>query len=568
LRNIIFLFICLVTIPVNAQQADTLSAAEQRRFDYYFVESVNQKLKQDYTSAYEMLQHCLSINPKSAAAHYELSQYYLFLKQNKLGLEALEKAVEYDPTNYWYGQGLANLYMQQDEMDKAVDLLERMCKQFPERRELLLTLESVYARANDYDKVIETLDRLEEQMGKNEQITMEKFRVYLQKKDEQKALKEIEGLIAQYPNELRYQVVLGDAYLQLGKESKAYEQYKKVLAKEPDNAQAMYSLASYYELTDQTDLYDRQLDSLLLNHKVDANIKLNVMRRYVAQAEHDGKDSTVVINRFERVLEQNKEDDQMTMLYVQYLLAKNMKKESHPVLKRLLEIDPTNNAGRLMLLQDAVSDDDMEEVINICEGGVTATPDVLEYYFYLAYAYLRTDRNDEVLTTCQQGLKQVTEDTRPEVISDFYSMQGDVYHLKGMKQETFDAYDQAIAYNPQNIGALNNYAYYLSLDKVNLDKAEEMSYTTIKAEPENGTYLDTYAWVLFVKGNYTQAKLYIDMAMKADGEKSADVVEHCGDIYYKNGDVESALKYWKQAQEMGSTSSTLSRKINKKQYVE
>jgi len=553
---------------VNAQQADTLSAAEQRRFDYYFVESVNQKLKQDYTSAYEMLQHCLSINPKSAAAHYELSQYYLFLKQNKLGLEALEKAVEYDPTNYWYGQGLANLYMQQDEMDKAVDLLERMCKQFPERRELLLTLESVYARANDYDKVIETLDRLEEQMGKNEQITMEKFRVYLQKKDEQKALKEIEGLIAQYPNELRYQVVLGDAYLQLGKESKAYEQYKKVLAKEPDNAQAMYSLASYYELTDQTDLYDRQLDSLLLNHKVDANIKLNVMRRYVAQAEHDGKDSTVVINRFERVLEQNKEDDQMTMLYVQYLLAKNMKKESHPVLKRLLEIDPTNNAGRLMLLQDAVSDDDMEEVINICEGGVTATPDVLEYYFYLAYAYLRTDRNDEVLTTCQQGLKQVTEDTRPEVISDFYSMQGDVYHLKGMKQETFDAYDQAIAYNPQNIGALNNYAYYLSLDKVNLDKAEEMSYTTIKAEPENGTYLDTYAWVLFVKGNYTQAKLYIDMAMKADGEKSADVVEHCGDIYYKNGDVESALKYWKQAQEMGSTSSTLSRKINKKQYVE
>lgn len=555
-------------MQVHGQQTNGLTAEEQKRFDYYYLESVNQKLKQNYTTAYELLQHCLAINPHSSAAYYELSQYYLYLKQNKLGIEALEKAVEYAPDNYWYGQGLANLYMQQDEMDKAVNLLETMCKQFPQRRELLLTLESVYARAEDYDKVIGVLDRLEEQMGKNEQISMEKFRVYLQKKDEQKALKEIEELIAQYPNELRYQVVLGDAYLQLGKENKAYELYQKVLKAEPDNAQAMYSLASYYELTDQTEQYNRQLDSLLLNHKVDSNVKLNVMRRYIVQAERDGRDSTQIINQFEKILKQDTENDQMTMLYVQYLLAKNMKKESHPVLYRLLEIDPTNSAGRLMLLQDAVSDEDVNEIINICEGGVTATPEVLQFYYYLAYGYLQTDRLDEVLTTCQHALEHVADDTSPEVISDFYGMQGDVYHQQSKNHEAYEAYDKALEYNPQNIGALNNYAYYLSLDKVNLDKAEEMSYTTIKAEPENGTYLDTYAWVLFVKGNYTQAKLYIDMALKAGGEVSADVVEHCGDIYYKNGDVEGAVKYWKQALEMGSKSDTLQRKINKKQYIE
>lgn len=67
---------------------------------------------------------------------------------------------------------------------------------------------------------------------------------------------------------------------------------------------------------------------------------------------------------------------------------------------------------------------------------------------------------------------------------------------------------------------MNNYAYYLSLERKNLDKAEEMSYKTVKAEPQNATYLDTYAWILFEKENYVQARLYIDQAMKSDEEKA------------------------------------------------
>ena len=94
-----------------------------------------------------------------------------------------------------------------------------------------------------------------------------------------------------------------------------------------------------------------------------------------------------------------------------------------------------------------------------------------------------------------------------------------------------------------------------------------MSYKTVKAEPNNSTYLDTYAWILFEKGNYAEARIYIDNAMKYDGEKSDVIVEHCGDIYFMTGDVESALKYWKKALEMGSESKTLKQKIEKKKYI-
>ena len=133
--------------------------------------------------------------------------------------------------------------------------------------------------------------------------------------------------------------------------------------------------------------------------------------------------------------------------------------------------------------------------------------------------------------------------------------------------EAYNAYDSALVYNPSNIGALNNYAYYLSVERRELDKAEEMSYKTVKADPGNATYLDTYAWILFEKGNYAEARIYIDDAMKSDGEKSDVIVEHCVDIYYMTGYVNGALKYWQEALDMGSESKTLKEKIKKKKYI-
>ena len=375
------------------------------------------------------------------------------------------------------------------------------------------------------------------------------------------AFREIEGLVKEYPMDMRYQVILGDVYMQNGKQQEAYDIYQKVLASEPDNVMARFSLASYYEQTGQKDLYRQQIDSLLLNKKVPADTKLNVMRQIIAQNEQAEADSTDVISLFDRILQQDTEDDQIPMLYSQYLWAKNLKEASVPVLERVVQIDPTNKAARLMLLEIAVQKSDFDQVIKICEPGIEATPDALEFYFYLAIAYNQAERHDEALAICRKALENATPDSKKEVLSDFYSIMGDIYHTKKQMADAYNAYDSALVYNPSNIGALNNYAYYLSVERRDLDKAEEMSYKTVKAEPDNATFLDTYAWILFEKGNYAEARIYIDNAMKSDQEKSDVIVEHCGDIYYMTGDVDGALKYWQQALDMGSKSKTLKEKI-------
>ena len=554
--------------PAVALAQSSLTSEQQRKYDYFFLEAMRLKEKKDYASAFGLLQHCLDIHPNAASALYEVSQYYMFLRQVPQGQEALEKAVANAPDNYWYSQGLASLYQQQNELDKAITLLEQMVVRFPAKQDPLFNLLDLYGRQEKYDKVISTLNRLEKHMGKNEQLSMEKFRIYLQMKDDKKAFQEIESLVQEYPMDMRYQVILGDVYLQNGKKQEAYDVYQKVLAAEPDNPMAIFSMASYYKQTGQEELYQQQLDTLLLNKKVTPDTKVGVMRQMIVENEQADKDSTQIIALFDRIMKQEQDDPQIPMLYAQYLLSKNMEAESVPVLEQVVDLDPTNNAARMMLIGAAVKKEDYKQIIKVCEPGIEATPDALEFYYYLAVAYNQAEKPDSVISICKRALEHKTADGKKEIVSEFYSILWDMYHTQKQMKEAYAAYDSALVYNPSNIGALNNYAYYLSVERRDLDKAEEMSYKTVKAEPNNATYLDTYAWILFEKGNYAEARIYIDNAMKSEGgDKSDVIVEHCGDIYYMTGDVDGALTYWKKALEMGSESKTLKQKIEKKKYI-
>lgn len=553
---------------VNTQQSlPQLSAEEQRKYDYYFLEAVKLRGQKSYDAAFDMLQHALTINPNAASGLYELSQYYLFLRMLPQGQEAMEKAMLNDPENFWYAQALVNLYQHQSMNDKAIALLEDMANRFPNRRESLFTLVDLYGQIEEYDKVIATLDRIENALGKNEQLSMEKFRIYWQKGDSEKAFNEIKGLVQEYPLDNRYRVLLGDTYLQNGKPDEAFDSYQEVLNAEPDNVLAMLSLAGYYEETGQDSLYQQQIGKILYAKEVAAEDKMNIMRQLVVRNEQRGEDSTKIINIFDKIIEIDTEDDQLPMLYAQYLWSKGMENESEPVLKRILNIDPANKAVRLMALQIALRKTDYKAMEEICEPGIVATPEALEFYFYLTIAHYQNDKNEEALKVANQAIKQINANSPKDIVADLYSIIGDLNHTLGNNDAAYSAYDTALTYNPNNIGVLNNYAYYLSVEKRDLDKAEEMSYRTVKAEPENSTYLDTYAWILFEKESYPMALIYIDKALASGGNESSVILEHAGDIYFMNGKKDEAVELWKKAKELGSESKTLNEKIRKKKYI-
>ena len=526
---------------------DPLTYEQRRKFDYYFLEAVRMKQKGEYDAAFQLYSHCLDIYPGSAAVLYEISQFYMFLGQEAKGEEALKQAVRSDDTNFWYKQTLASYYQSKQNWLKAISVYEDMAQIFPSRLEPLLSLADLYSRTKSYESLVTTLDRIEELDGKSEQISMEKFRAYLQLDNMEKAFSEIQSLVDEYPYDMRYRTVLGDVYLSNERNEEALKVYQDILKEEPDYAPAMVSLASYYQKTGQDSLYNMQIDSILVNENVDTKLKLDFMRQLIMKSEQTDRDSTKIIRLFETILTRKQPNADVPMLYAQYLITKKMEKESVPVLNKVLSLDPENKPARLQLLGYAIRDNNLDEVIRVATPATVYNPDAMEFYYYLGLAHYQKDETDKALEVFNKGVQQINEKSDKNIASDFYSILGDLYHSREMKAEAYAAYDSSLVYNPNNINTLNNYAYYLSVERTNLDKAEEMSFITVKAEPENSTYLDTYAWILFEKGRYTEARIYIEQAMENGGDSSQVIVEHCGDIYYKLGEKDKALELWKKA---------------------
>ena len=562
-----------------AQEKDPLTYEQRRKFDYFFLEALRMKQKGDYDAAFELYRHCLDICPQSAAALYEISRFYMVLGQEKKGEEAMKEAVRSDESNFWYKQTLATYYQQKRDVPKAIAVYEDMAHQFPSRLEPLISLVDLYGQTKSYPDEIKTLDRLEELDGKSEQISMEKFRCYLQMGDKEKAFNEIESLSKEYPYDMSYQNILGDVYLDNGKTQEAYDTYQRILKEVPGYAPTVISLAQYYKKTGNDSLYRAQIDTILVNDNVLSDTKMEIMRQLILISEQTTKDSTEIVGLFRQILARPQQNADLAMLCAQYMITKKMEKESVPVLNQILSIDPENKPARLQLLSYAIRDNDMDEVVRVASPALEYNPDAMEFYYYLGLAYYQKKETGKALDVFRKGIRQVNEKSDKNIVSDFYAILGDIYSTKEMKAEAYAAYDSALVYNPNNIATLNNYAYYLSVERKNLDKAEEMSYRTVKAEPENATYLDTYAWILFEKERYTEARIYIEQAMRNGGDTSQVIVEHCGDIYYMLDEKEKALEYWKKAEGMdpspddGSTPRTeaelrrLKRKIALKKYI-
>lgn len=545
-----------------------MSEADARRHDYYFLEATRQREAGNHADALALYEHCLSIHPQSAAVMYELAQYYAFLQQPERSRALLEKSVALQPDNFWYRQTLGAYYRSVKEVDKAIAVYEEMSRQFPARGELLMMLMDLYSQQKDYANLIKTLDRLEMKEGKSEQLSMEKYRIYLQMGDKEKAFTEMENLSKEYPNDLRYRVMLGDSYLDNGRIDEAYAIFQEALATDPENAQAQLSLAAYYERMGMDSLFYAQQEAVLMNRKLDSGVKVEVMRRIILQNEQAGGDSTRVFQLFTRLLAAPQEDAAMATLCYSYMQHKQMDDSmAVPVLEKILEVEPDNIAARYSLLMVAVRKNDYEEAVRICEPAIQYNPEELAFYYYLGVSYFQTDRNPDALSVLQKGVLQVNPQSDKKLVSDFYTFIGDLHHSMDNQPACYEAYDSALVYNPDNIGVLNNYAYFLSLERYDLDRAEEMSYRTVKAEPKNDTYLDTYAWILFEKGRYTEARIYIDEAMKNGGAESATIVEHSGDIYFMLGEEDKALDFWKQAAGMEHESKTLEQKIKQRRYI-
>ena len=556
-----------VAVQSVAQDAD-----RNRRYDAFFLDAICQREKGNNDAVFDLLRHCVDIDSTRSEAYYYLAQYYSALKQKDMVLNYLKKSVELEPDNATYLETLANAYLNQRKYKEAIDALELLCEKNRDRDDVLALLIQLYEQESDYDNAIRTLGRLETIEGKSERLSYAKSDLYTKKGDKKAAIAEMKQLADQYPNDNNYRCLYANTLYINGQKKKAVAIYDKVLKEEPDNRNAQMAMVAYYNDQKDSANVNRMIERVLFNKNASTSDRVALMRQVIGESEEAGGDSTRVLQLFHRLIDMPQADSDMALFCASYMNMKKMPNDSiRQVLEKVLEVSPDHAAARLQLVSYAWQAGDRDRIIELCKAARQYNPDEMAFYYYQGIAYYQKDDLDNALNAFQNGIGVITSDSDPSIVSDFYAVMGDILHQKGMAKEAFEAYDSCLVWKEDNIGCLNNYAYYLSEQGIRLDDAEKMSYRTIKAEPKNATYLDTYAWILFMQKRYDEAKTYIDQTLENDSTPSAVLFEHAGDIYYHVGDKEKALEYWQEASEQSDVSDErhqiLTRKIKLKKYL-
>ena len=558
-----FFLLFVYGFALQALPTDSLSS---RKSEYYYLEGIRLKNIGKYDAAFEMLRHAVKSDSLNAAALYELSNFYVQLNRIDVAQNILKKAISIDSTNFNYRLLYANISKVKGDIQEAVKSYEALITKYPDKPELNYYLAELYAEKGEYLKAVKSFNDLEQSFGISEPIALRKYQLYMSAEKVPEAFAEIEKLIAKYPSEVRYIILLGNLYMERDQYDKAYECYERASEMDPDNSDLLVSLVNYYEALDSRDQALLLIEKALTNSEVDIDVKLNILSRYISLLQRNKRDASDANPFFELLLKQHPQVAELHQIYGAYLLSQGKTEDAKFQFQVVTEMEPSLLSAWQQLMGIYMKENDIANLIKICNDALEYHPDASELYYFLGISYYQNSKVKEALEALSKGLETIKNN--PGLTSDFYGQMGDIYFQSGDKKKAFEAYDKALTYNPDNIPVLNNYAYFLTLEKRELNKAERMSGRCVKLEPSNSTYLDTYAWVFFVQGNYSLAKIYIQSALNNGGDKTPEIVEHYGDILYKLGDVEGAEREWKKAKDLNSESKTLEMKLKKKKYIE
>jgi tetratricopeptide (TPR) repeat protein len=553
------LFFCL---GANAQTG-ILTEEQRLAFDKVFFKAMKEKMQGNLNEADFAFREAIVLDKENANVYYQIAEINYIKKNIKEALRFAQVAVQLNPKNIWYSNLLADLYKSNREYEKSANLYLQMYDNLKPELNYLYEAATNYFYVGKYKKSIKVLDRIEKLIGPREEVIIKKEQIYLQSNKINKAIAEVERLIKYYPD-LKYKGMLADLYLSKKDDKKAIAIYNDILKEDPNNGYANIALCDYYKSLGKNDLAYSYLKKAIGSPDMEVKYKIQVLVSYVtpiAEGEKR-KQAYELIDIFKQA---NKGDASAMMLKGDLLLQDKKYAEARLEYLASTKLDFNNFAVWQQILFCDQELNNNEFLLADCDEALANFPTEPLFYNYKAYASLQFKKYDVAIDAALKGVEFVVENDELKI--QLLSIAGDAAHYAKKPHLVDSIYEQALLLNPENAYALNNYAYFLSLRKENLDKADSMSFLSLQIEPNSASYLDTYGWILYQKKEYEKAKSYIEQSLKLS-PNSGEVLEHYGDILYKLGEKEEAIKFWNKAKNNNSSGEFLNEKIKQGKLVE
>lgn len=530
----------------NIQELDEKTRLE---FDYSFMEGVRSKITGDYQAAIGWFDNCLKILPSSSVAKYEIAGILTAGEDYNGALQLAREAVAGNPDNMWYKILLANILQKKAMIEEACNVYADIIAKYPNKEEFYLIEAELYISVEKWQKAIEVFDRYEQQNGITEPVSIEKIKLYTKLDDVKKASNELLKLIRKFPDKSEYLSLLAELYFNYNQDKKGLQILDRILKAEPDNGFVHFYLADYYRSKKELKEADRHTKEALVSDKIENGYKIQYILKLILNPDTTLTSDSQLDNYMNLLMQKYSDDLSVRALHSDFLKKDHKLAEARNELEYILSKDKNNYLiwEELLLMCN-----EMGDTTCMYRHGIEAIkyfPKQPLPYALSGIALMMQKQFAEALPLFEKGV-ELTDD-KPELRSQFYSYLADCYYNLDSVERAFKMFDEVLKINPNDILVLNNYAYYLSLRNERLALAEKMSSQAVAMESDNATYLDTYAWVLYKRGEYSQARYYIKLAIEKDKDPSGVLYEHYGDILYRSGEHQEALKMWKKAAEMG-----------------
>lgn len=478
----------------------------------------------------------------------------------ELALQYSRKANELDTANVWYRTQMASLQVMNRQYQDAMSSYNRLVHEAPDNPENYRMLAALYEVTNQPYVSLAILDSAETKFGRLEQLTGYKRQLYLKLNMMDRAVTTSQVLINEYPFQYENYLVLGDLYMAQRRDSLAFENLRKAQALNPEGVDVMLSLANYYRVKGEADQFFNTTRRILQSDAMAPDKKVLLFKDITRDRDFYGAHYFQISSLAQTLMLKYPTDYQVVDLYAGNLLMGGQTEDGLNVYKRYLS-DTTSFVEPFdMILSGEAFLGRTDSVDKYSLMAIAKFPDNPDLHLRRGSALVFMKRYDEALATYETALKMANTDSLKSVV---HCSIGDLYHELGKSRQCFANYDKALRFDPDNVLTLNNYAYFLSLEEKELDKALEMAERVMKLEPGNSTYIDTYGWVLYKLGRYEEAKKVVQQAISLDTTASKELLVHYGDILYELDDHFMARYYWQKALEAGYDARQVEERMSK-----
>ena len=552
----------------SASKKEGITQANRVKATYVLMEAQRQHFLEHDDAFYHLIAYAYSLDSTNTSIAFYMGvakfERTSFEHTDELtaALAQMRKHVEAHPEDKYEARLYAHAAFLVNQYQEGLRVLNIQHQLYPQDDNLLSTMADAYEKTSDYKKALAIYDTLQQWRGQSVELSSAKLKAYQALNDTTGAIHEMRALLASAPTNADYNLAMGKMLFMFGYRDSAMVYYDKAQQYEPDNGLTYLTKAEYYLALGDTLNYDRQTYQALVSTDLDVESKLQILVNYT-KTLLSAKDTTHRTDHlFDVLIEQHPLEPQIRVLYSEYLMVIDNNEGAAEQIDYALNLDPTNEELWTRLMAYYLYAGNYEKAIEVGDKAIRLNPDNVELYSYLGSSCYSVKQYDKAIEVYDKALA-ILDSTQVDDRSNLLSGKADVKFAMGDTIAAFALYDQSLDLNPDNPGTLNNYAYFLALSNRDLDKAERMSAKTIVEDAANPTYLDTYAWVFYMRKEYTMAQLYIEMAINNEEQPTSELFEHYGYILLANGDKQKALEQWRKAIELKPDNEQLVKQIEK-----